>query len=581
MKQIILRLGIALSLAWVVTLAVVGATLVGSSAGSSSASTARAAGADGPNGRLGVGVPGLLLPTYNYTPTRFGWYVDSKGYRSPAPSMEFYRTLRISQEQSGTIYLPLVMRPGTVDFPNCRLGVGAPERPIRTYNYTPTRLGWYVDWGVYSSPPASMDYYRTIRTQQDKNGSIYLSTHHITPSLDFSPSGLGLVVQAHPGQVWMVGNEPDRPYSQDDVMPDMYAQIYHDVYWFIKGIDPTARVAIGAVVQPTPLRLQYLDMVLQAYRAKYGTQLPVDVWNTHSYIIPENRLGPGADIPPGITATKGMQYTLADHLDVNVYAGQVRALRSWMKDRGYQNVPLISTEYGALYPKWYLDNQFTPTTQIHINDFIANAIKHMNTQKDVSIGYPADDYRLIQQIALYSMDDDGVFPPDPPEPPDPEYFRWGSFLFRSSPPYTRTATGDGFVATAQSIAPSVDWIVLQPRTVPNLLIVSPTKTVSPTIQVMVSNAGNTRTSAGAVVTFTDVTSGLKVVVDKVILPPQSGCGYTQPAAVVWPALGTGLHRMRIEVGSSDAVSEPSKTNNVLTTTVFVGTDGNFLPVISR
>jgi hypothetical protein len=508
-KPIGLRLGITLSLALVVTLVLVGTTWIGSSAVPSSSSVVRAAG---------------------------------------------------------------------VDFPNCRLGVGAPNLPLATYNYTPTRLGWYIDWGVYSSPPASMDYYRTIRTKQDKNGGIYLSTYHITPSLDFSPNGLGLVVQTHLGQVWMIGNEPDRPYSQDDVIPDMYAQIYHEAYWFIKGIDPTARVAIGAVVQPTPLRLQYLDMVLQAYRAKYGTILPVDVWNTHSYIIPENRLGPGADIPPGITATKGMQYTLADHLDINIYAGQIRALRTWMKDRGYQNVPLISTEYGALYPKWYLDNQFTPTTQININNFIAAAINHMNTQKDLSIGYPADDYRLIQQIALYSLDDDGVFPDDPP---DPEYFRWGSFLFRSSPPYTRTATGDGFVATAQSILPSIDWEVSQPRTAPGFLIVSPTNTISPTIQVMVSNAGNVQPSAGAIVTFTDVTPGLNVVIASVSVPPLGGCGSTQPAAVVWPNLTTGLHRVRIEVGSSVALSEPSETNNVLTMTVFVGTSGIYLPVINR
>jgi len=83
------------------------------------------------------------------------------------------------------------------------------------------------------------------------------------------------------------------------------------------------------------------------------------------------------------------------------------------------------------------------------------------------------------------------------------------------------------------------------------------------------------------VTFTDVTSNLSVVIDSVSIPPLGGCGSTQPAAVVWPALATGLHRMRIEVGSSVAVSEPSSTNNVLTTTVFVGTNGVFLPVINR
>jgi hypothetical protein len=469
-----------------------------------------------------------------------------------------------------------VVRAAGVDFPNCRLGVGLPGRSLATYNYTPTRFGWYLDWHVSSSPPPAMEYYRTLRVSQDKNGSTYLPSYHITPALDFSAAGLGPVVQAHPGQVWMIGNEPDRPDSQDDVMPDMYAQIYHEVYWFIKGIDPTAQVATGAVVQPTPLRLQYLDMVLQAYRAKYGTMMPVDVWNTHSYMIPERKGEAGADIPPGITATAGMQYTPVQHLDINVYAGQIKALRSWMKERGYQNIPLISTEYGALYPLWYLDD--FGLTQTSINNYIGAVINHVNTQKDLSIGYPADDYRLIQRVAIYSLDDDTVLLTNPP---DPTYFRWGSFLFRSSPPYTRTATGDGFVAIAQSLAPSVDWLISQPRALPASLIVSPTETVSPTVQVMVSNAGNAQASAGAVITFTDVTSDLNALIGIVSVPPLGGCGSTQAADVVWPALAPGAHRMRIEVGSSDGVNEPSWVNNVLTTTVVVGTSGVYLPLLNR
>lgn len=479
-------------------------------------------------------------------------------------------------DPSGDSITYAVVKAAGVDFPNCRLGLGVSINSLATYNYTPTRVGWYLDWRVNGPDLPLVEYYRTLRVKQDKNGSVYLQSYQITPSLDFTPGGLGTVVQAHPGQIWIVGNEPDRPYSQDDVMPDMYARIYHDAYWFIKGIDPTAKVAIGAVVQPTPLRLQYLDLILQTYQTKYGTMMPVDIWNTHSYIIPENYLKPGADIPPGITATAGMQYTVLDHLNINVYAGQIRNLRTWMKNRGYQNVPLISTEYGALYPLWLLDDY--GLTQTDINNFISSAINHMNTQKDLSIGYPADDYRLIQRIALYSLDDDSVFPANPP---DPTYFRWGSFLFRSTTPYTQTATGTAFVATAQTLTPNVDWSVSQPRTAPSSLIVSPTETISPTVQVLVSNAGNVQASAGAVITFTDVTSGLNVLIGAVNVPPLLGCGSTQEANAVWPDLETGVHRMRIDVGSSDGVNEPNKANNVLTMTVLVGTSAAYLPLISR
>ncbi len=469
-----------------------------------------------------------------------------------------------------------IVRAAVPDFPNCRLGVGASANSLTTYNYTPTRVGWYLDWNVYGSPPPSIEYYRSVKTKQDKSGSTYLPSYHITPTLDFAPGGLGPILQAYPGQVWIIGHEPDRPYSQDDVMPDMYAQIYHDAYQFIKSVDPTARVANGAIVEPTPLRLQYLDLVLQAYQTKYGMKMPVDVWNTHSYIIPENRFGPGADIPPGITATSGMQYTPLDHLDISVYDGQIQALRSWMKSRGYQDVPLISTEYGALYPLWYLQN--FGLTQADIDNFIGNVINHMNTQRDLSIGYPADDYRLIQRVALYSLDDDSVFPSDPP---DPTYFRWGSFLFRSSPPYTRTATGDGFVLTAQSLAPTVDWLVSQPRIVSGSLIVSPTQTVSPTVRVTLSNAGNTLASAYAVITFTDVTTDPNALIQITSIPPLNGCGAAQDTDVVWPDLAQGIHSLRIEVGSSDGDTDLNLTNNVLTMTVAVGTNGVYLPLINR
>ena len=53
----------------------------------------------------------------------------------------------------------------------------------------------------------------------------------------------------------------------------------------IKAADPTARVAIGGVTQPTPLRLRCLETVLAAYREQSGAEMPVDVWNVHNFIL--------------------------------------------------------------------------------------------------------------------------------------------------------------------------------------------------------------------------------------------------------------------------------------------------------
>ena len=94
------------------------------------------------------------------------------------------------------------------------------------------------------------------------------------------------MVDSHPGSLWLVGNEPDCIW-QDNVLPGDYAHVYHQIYTAIKGRDPTALVSPGGIVQPTPLRLQWLDRVLPEYRDVNGVQMPVDVWNIHNAILRE------------------------------------------------------------------------------------------------------------------------------------------------------------------------------------------------------------------------------------------------------------------------------------------------------
>ena len=142
--------------------------------------------------------------------------------------------------------------------------------------------GWYVD----TSPPActispeGMDRSMLIRVRNWSSNQL--------PRLES-------MVDDYPGSLWLVGNEPDCIW-QDNVLPEDYAQIYDEIYTAIKARDPTALVSPGGIVQPTPLRLAWLDRVLQEYKGTHGgAKMPVDVWNIHNAILRELSLSLRSD----------------------------------------------------------------------------------------------------------------------------------------------------------------------------------------------------------------------------------------------------------------------------------------------
>jgi len=204
--------------------------------------------------------------------------------------------------------------------PRERFGVGVDltEGPIEDYDVSQLGAGWYLDWSTRLDPshPASMEYAQMIRV----SGGAY------SPGL----ATIGTIVDNNPGSLWLIGNEPDCIW-QDNSLPSEYATVYHELYSFIKSRDPGAKIAIGGIVQPTPLRLQYLDMVLDAYQGLYGEMMPVDVWNIHNMILREERGSWGCDIPPGIEADQGMLYDVQDNDDIEKFKQQIVAFRQWMK----------------------------------------------------------------------------------------------------------------------------------------------------------------------------------------------------------------------------------------------------------
>jgi hypothetical protein len=229
----------------------------------------------------------------------------------------------------------------------------------------------------------------------------YAQTLRLSES-GYAPSqeAIETYARAQPGTLWLIGNEPDAS-AQDCVTPQQYAQHYHELYNIIKGADPTAKIAIGGVVQATPLRLQYLDMILDEYATLYGVKIPVDVWNVHGFILQEKKNDWGCQIPCGIEGVdQGTLYTVDDHDNMTIFNQQIRDFRKWMKDHGERNKPLIVSEYGILMPT---DLGFD---EPRVEAFMLATFDYFLNTKSNELGYPADENRLVQAWAWYSLDDD-------------------------------------------------------------------------------------------------------------------------------------------------------------------------------
>lgn len=258
-------------------------------------------------------------------------------------------------------------------------------RTINDYTVTALQGHWYLDYATQQTPPhtAGMVYAQMIRPPFWKSSTFTKTTEAI--------------LQNNPGALWIVGNEPERD-KQDSLMAGAYADFYHKVYHFLKVRDPNAHVAIAGVVQSTPLRRRYLDLVLTEYQSRYGVAMPIDVWTVHAFILPENNVW-GASIPLGLEAfaNEGMQYTLEDHDNMTIFKNNIIAFRQWMADRGYRNKPLLITEYGILLSPAH------GFSYAKVKSFMLASFDFFLTSTNAATGYPADENRLVQAWSWFSL----------------------------------------------------------------------------------------------------------------------------------------------------------------------------------
>jgi len=294
------------------------------------------------------------------------------------------------------------------------------------------RVNAYMNWGYAMAPssPNGADFFQVLRTRDD----LYPGALAAVPT----------VVPANPGSFWIIGNEPDTTYgNQDSLLPETYADRYYVMATAIRSHDPTARIGFGSIVQPTPIRLRYLDRAWIRLIELTGSQSAasdlIDFWNTHAFILNEQNLAPGTGIPPGFAPTDpdaeshSPSCADGDCIDMTIFSQRIVNFRQWLADRGERGKPVWITEYGNLFPEYYIPAADTAT-------FMTNTFDYLRAATDASTGYPNDGNHLVQGWFWHSLNN------------NPEDY--GGNLYEDD--YSRNTVGDAFVAYVTPLSALAD-----------------------------------------------------------------------------------------------------------------------------
>jgi hypothetical protein len=316
------------------------------------------------------------------------------------------------------------------------------------------KAGTYINFGNSLSParPGGIEYIQMLRVRDD----LYPNVLSQLPGL----------VAANPGAYWEVGNEPDTTYSvQDKVTPETYADRYYAIATQIRSLDPSAKIAFGTIVQPSPIRLHYLERAWNQLVADAGSQSAasglIDIWATHAFILNEWPHEWGTGVPPGFTCETGGQgrcwdssqgstfdcnanpdqcwtpvhfttYPYNETHDNSIFDSRVVAMRQWMKGIGEQDKPLWITEYGVLFPP--IDP--VGVNLVNVSDsetsrFMTESFDYLLNTTDPNLGLPSDGDHLVQRWFWYSLND--------------HRYNYGGSLYDPDNSKARTAVGTAWI----------------------------------------------------------------------------------------------------------------------------------------
>lgn len=314
-----------------------------------------------------------------------------------------------------------------------RFGITAPYEysveDLELFNIR-TVLDWKTDNTVFL--PDTIDYIHVLKVSD----SLFLDTYN----------SLSTIVPDNLGEVWIIGNEPDRFCFQDSVNPEIYAERYYQMAMMIRSLDHTAKLGFGTVVQPTPIRIRYLERAIDKLSELSGGNREValgliDIWSIHSFILNEEPYEWGADVPVGFFTyneqkliTRGLGYCFtgeeyeeniseaqlitnyADTYSIDKFIERIIYFRNWMNSIGESEKPLWITEYGTLFPNWEIicfnddrldcDSPYNSwPTETDNKNYMIETFNFLLHARDFEIGLSWDNNNLVQRWYWYSLND--------------------------------------------------------------------------------------------------------------------------------------------------------------------------------
>jgi hypothetical protein len=376
-----------------------------------------------------------------------------------------------------------------------------------------------------------------------------------------------------------VGNEPDTTYeNQDALLPEVYADRYYELATIIRSLDPAAQIAFGSIVQPTPIRLRYLDRAWAELVAQAGSTASasamIDFWSIHAFILNEQEGSWGTGIPPGFEndhADAVIITDLTDTYSIDIFQPRVIAFRSWMASIGERSKPLWITEYGSLMPP--IDPPGGPdyynVSDQDTADYMLATFNFMLSATDDQTGLPNDENKLVQRWFWYSLND--------------HRYNFGGSLFDPDNGNTLTLVGQAF----QDYQP---FDLTQPDLFPVSLSIAPISyntdrtLVNYHLFVKIGNALSADTSSSAQVWIYDgdPDAGGILIAGPISSDVIQRCGGTVMVSAFWMAVQPlNYHTLYVQVDSI-GVSDSNPDNNRASFIVYTDLPKLlFLPCIHR
>jgi hypothetical protein len=307
-------------------------------------------------------------------------------------------------------------------------------------NLRKTRASAVIDWHTESQLPLSpdLDYIHVLHT----GGGFSQASLNNIPSL----------VKKYPAAYWQIGNEPDTCYEEQDcTLPEDYAAQYLAYARALRAADPQAKIGFGAIVQPTPIRLVYLDKVWAKLTTLAGSAQAasdlIDYWTIHSFMLNEKPGEWGTGVPPGVDPSEAPLFTIKIGAPRDetyktysnaIFEERVRTFRTWMAAKGQRNKPLWITEYGSLLPP------IDPPNRNLVNvpdkktiDFMIKSFNFLRSATDSAAGLPTDGNRLVQRWFWYSLNE--------------HRYTFGGTLFDPENNNLPTPVGEAFIDYIQTL----------------------------------------------------------------------------------------------------------------------------------